>query len=103
MPISAVSLMTPQIQPTNESTKVNIATPYEAQQSFAASLKDAINNVNTQQMQSDIMTKKLISGENVELHEVMIASQKASITLNATLEVRNKVIEAYQEIMRMSV
>ena len=36
-------------------------------------------------------------------NESMIASQKASITLNATMEVRNKVIEAYQEIMRMSV
>jgi len=42
-------------------------------------------------------------GENVELHDVMIASQKASITLQATMEVRNKVVEAYQEIMRMQV
>ena len=49
------------------------------------------------------MTNKLINGENVELHEVMIAAQKASITLNATIEIRNKVIEAYQEIMRMNV
>ena len=49
------------------------------------------------------MTEKLINGGNVDLHEVMIASQKASITLNATMEVRNKAVEAYQEIMRMSV
>ena len=49
------------------------------------------------------MTEKLINGGNVDLHEVMITSQKASITLNATMEVRNKAIEAYQEIMRMSV
>lgn len=102
MPISSVSLMTP-LQPSTDVTKVNVATPYEAQQSFAASLKEAIANVNAQQLQSDTMTQKLINGENVELHEVMIASQKASITLNATMEVRNKVIEAYQEIMRMSV
>jgi flagellar hook-basal body complex protein FliE len=79
------------------------STPYEAQQQFGAMLKDAISNVNDQQKVSDTMTNKLIRGEQVELHEVMIASQKASITLSATMEVRNKVIEAYQEIMRMSV
>lgn len=101
MPISSVSLMTP-IQTTNETNKLT-TTPYEAQQNFATTLKDAIANVNSQQITSDTMTQKLISGENVDLHEVMIASQKASISLNATLEVRNKVIEAYQEIMRMTV
>ena len=49
------------------------------------------------------MTEKLINGGDIELHDVMIASQKASITLNTTLEIRNKVVEAYQEIMRMPV
>lgn len=49
------------------------------------------------------MTEKLARGENVDLHQVMIASQKANITLQATIEIRNKVIEAYQEIMRMQV
>ena len=49
------------------------------------------------------MTEKLINGGNVDLHEVMIAAQKASVTLSATMEVRNKAVEAYQEIMRMSV
>ena len=101
MAISSVSLMTP-TQVVNETNKLN-TTPYEAQQSFANSLKEAISKVNDQQITSDTYTQKLIKGENVELHEVMIASQKASITLNATIEVRNKVIEAYQEIMRMSV
>lgn len=103
MPISPVSLMTTPIQPTNEKVTLSVATPYEAQQSFATALKDAISNVNGLQKASDVATNKLINGENIELHEVMIASQKASITLNATMEVRNKVIEAYQEIMRMSV
>lgn len=101
MAISSVSMMSP-TQVVNEANKLN-TTPYEAQQNFATSLKDAISKVNEQQITSDTMTQKLINGDNVELHEVMIASQKASITLNATMEVRNKVIEAYQEIMRMSV
>ena len=78
-------------------------TPFEAQQSFANTLKDAIASVNNQQVQSDAMTNKLINGEDVDLHEVMITAQKASVTLNATMEVRNKAIEAYQEIMRMTI
>jgi len=102
MTISSVSMAIPTIS--NESTKINpTVTSADAQQTFANSLKDAISKVNDQQIQSDTMTEKLINGGNVDLHEVMITSQKASITLNATMEVRNKAIEAYQEIMRMSV
>ena len=78
-------------------------TPFESQQSFGTFLKDAIQDVNTQQIESDKMTQKLILGENVDLHNVMITAQKASIAFNATMEVRNKVIEAYQEIIRMPV
>ena len=102
MAINSVSMAIPTIS--NESTKINpTVTSADAQQTFANSLKEAISKVNNQQIQSDVMTEKLINGGNVDLHEVMIASQKASITLNATMEVRNKAVEAYQEIMRMSV
>ena len=78
-------------------------TSYEAQKSFGAFLKEAINDVNSNQIESDRMTEKLALGKDVDLHEVMIAAQKASIALNATMEVRNKVVEAYQEIIRMPV
>ncbi|MEK3800264.1 flagellar hook-basal body complex protein FliE [Peribacillus sp. FSL H8-0477] len=78
-------------------------TPYEAQKSFASVLKESIEKVNESQVASDNLTTKLANGEDVELHDVMVASQKASITLSATLEVRNKVVEAYQEVMRMNI
>src|SRR6185312_12154394 len=78
-------------------------TPIEAQQRFGNFLKEAIEDVNRKQIASDQLTEKLVLGENVELHDVMIAAQKASIALNATMEVRNKVVEAYQEIIRMPV
>jgi flagellar hook-basal body complex protein FliE len=77
-------------------------TPYEAQNSFASVLKKSIEEINSTQQESAAMTQKLVLGEDVDLHNVMIASQKASITLQATMEVRNKAVEAYQEIMRMS-
>lgn len=79
------------------------STPYEAQKSFASMLKQSIEKVNEAQIQSDNMTNKLARGENVDLHQVMVASQKASISLQATMEIRNKVIEAYQEVLRMQV
>ena len=78
-------------------------TSYEVQQSFGTFLKEAINEVNSKQIESDTMTQKLVMGQDVELHDVMIAAQKASISLNATMEMRNKVVEAYQEIIRMPV
>ncbi|CAH0214501.1 Flagellar hook-basal body complex protein FliE [Peribacillus sp. Bi96] len=81
----------------------NTITPYEAQQNFASVLKESLNKVNKTQVASDDLTTKLVNGDDVELHSVMIASQKASVTMQATLEVRNKVVEAYQEMMRMSI
>ncbi|MCH1623788.1 flagellar hook-basal body complex protein FliE [Fredinandcohnia quinoae] len=84
-------------------TSVKLPSANESHANFGTFLKDALNNVNKAQNNSDIMTQKLINGENVELHQVMIASEKASVSLQATLEIRNKVIEAYQEIMRMQV
>lgn len=83
--------------------KTSQITPFEAQKSFGVFLQDAMKEVNTKQIVSDEMTNKLIQGGNVELHDVMIAAQKASIALNATMEIRNKVVEAYQEIIRMPV
>jgi len=79
------------------------ATPYEAQKSFSSFLKESIEKVNESQIESDQLTEKLALGQDVDLHQVMIASQKASVTMQLTLEVRNKAIEAYQEMMRMQV
>lgn len=70
---------------------------------FGKMLKNAINEVNEAQLNSSKATEKLITGQDIELHEVMIAAQKASITLQAALEVRNKAVEAYQEMMRMQI
>lgn len=78
-------------------------TPAETHAKFADSLKEAINKVNDAQNQSSKITDKFISGEVDNLHDVMIAAQKASVTRTMAVEVRNKVIEAYKEVMRMQV
>lgn len=102
MAINPVSFMSP-AKTVNEINNSNQITPAHAQQQFANSLKEAIASVNEHQKTSDVMTQKLINGGDVDLFEVMVAAQKASVTLNTTIEIRNKAVEAYQEIMRMSV
>jgi flagellar hook-basal body complex protein FliE len=99
MPVHNIySAVNNQIGPSFEK---NLSKPVQGQQNFADFLKKSIDEVNASQKESDLMTGKLARGENVDLHQVMIASQKASITLQTTMEVRNKVVEAYQEVMRM--
>ena len=85
------------------SVSTNISTPAEAQNKFSVFLKESINEVNAAQIQSDEVTKKMALGENVDLHTVMITSQKASVMLQTTIEIRNKAVEAYQEMMRMQI
>lgn len=70
---------------------------------FSSLLKDALNKVNALQLQSDEYKQLLATGDVDNLHDVTIAAEKASIALQLTLAIRNKVVEAYQEIMRMQV
>ncbi|HLR15454.1 MAG TPA: flagellar hook-basal body complex protein FliE [Bacillota bacterium] len=78
-------------------------TPGKAQSDFANALKEAIANVNEAQLISDQKTTKLAHVEINDLHDVMISAQKASITLETTVQVQKKVIDAYNEIMRMQI
>jgi len=81
----------------------NLSSTAEVHKNFSSFLKESIDQVNAAQVQSDVVTEKLVRGENVDLHTVMITSQKASIMMQTTIEIRNKAVEAYQEIMRMQV
>ncbi|ATU26723.1 flagellar hook-basal body complex protein FliE [Bacillus velezensis] len=71
------------------------------QTSFSELLKNSIDSLNESQVKSDQITNELAAGRDVNLDEVMIAAQKANISLTAATEFRNKAVEAYQEIMRM--
>jgi flagellar hook-basal body complex protein FliE len=71
--------------------------------SFKQLLEDSVNQVNNLQTQADTLAQQMASGKADNLHEVMLALNKASLALEFTIQVRNKVIEAYQEIMRTQV
>lgn len=65
--------------------------------------QELVGKVNDMQVQSDQAIQRLATGENRNLHETMIAVEKASISFQFMSQVRNKALEAYQEIMRMPV
>ena len=71
--------------------------------SFGDTLNDAISKVNDMQKDADVKMQKIASGESNNISEVMIAAEKADIALKLMMSVRNKVIDAYQEIMKMQV
>jgi len=69
--------------------------------SFGEILSNALNAVNQSQKSSEQMSNLLASGKIDDLHTVMIESQKAELMLQFTLQVKNKILDAYTEIMRM--
>jgi len=71
--------------------------------SFKDTLKEAIQQVNALQEEASETTQQFVTGEITDLHQVMIATEKARVALELMLEIRNKMVDAYQEIMRMQV
>ncbi len=77
--------------------------PQQAVPTFGEYLKNAIGEVNSLQQESDRMSAALAAGQVEDISQVVIAAEKADIAVQLTLAVRNKAVEAYQEIMRMQV
>src|SRR5258708_7556219 len=75
----------------------------DTEKSFAATLKDAVGHVNQAQLDSNRKMEELATGRTQNIHETMIAAEKADIALRLMVQVRNKIIEAYQEVMKMQV
>jgi len=70
---------------------------------FGSVLKEAVSEIEKVQGQADSSVQKFAAGEDVDLHNVMLDIQKAELSFRLMLEVRNKLIEAYREVMRMQV
>lgn len=75
----------------------------ESGKPFSEFFSEALNNVNELQSNAKEASIKLAAGQIEDISEVMIASEKASVALQLTMQVRNKVVDAYQEVMRMQV
>ncbi|MFY7838294.1 MAG: flagellar hook-basal body complex protein FliE [Novosphingobium sp.] len=71
--------------------------------SFTDTLKGALDTVNATQNKSSAISEAYEKGEVVDVAKVMLARQEAGVAFEATLQVRNKLLNAYQDIMRMGV
>lgn len=79
------------------------STKVQKDKSFAQTLTQALEQVNRLQMEADSEAAKLALGTATDLHQVMIAGERAQLALQLTIAVRNKVVEAYQELSRMQI
>lgn len=70
---------------------------------FANALSGSIAEVNQAQIAADRAAEQMVAGETKNLHETMIKLEEADISLRLLVQVRNKAVEAYQEVMRMQV
>ena len=84
--------------------KLAVQEPQAGAASFSDMLGNAINKVSdTQQASSQLSNAFEIGKSGVDLTDVMVASQKASVSFQALTQVRNKLVQAYQDIMQMPV
>ncbi len=70
---------------------------------FSKFLNDAINKVNDLQLESAELANEFAIGKTDNIHEVLIAGEKADIALQLTMQIRTKILDAYSEIMRMQI
>ena len=72
-------------------------------ESFGEVLKNSLSEVNRTQVAADRAAEQIAAGETKNLHEAMIKLEEADLSLRLVVQMRNKALEAYQEIMRMQV
>ena len=75
----------------------------DKKQSFGEVLSSSLREVNGVQQSADMEVQKFLSGQNSGIHETMIALEKADLSVRLLVQVRNKAVEAYREIMKMQV
>ena len=90
-------------QQLNVNTKLNNIESKSQGVSFADFLNNAVSDVNKLQLESEQLNEAFAMGKNDNIPQVMIAAEKADIALQFTVQIRNKILEAYQEIIKMPV
>ncbi|MBW9154952.1 flagellar hook-basal body complex protein FliE [Clostridium tagluense] len=70
---------------------------------FLDTLKEKLNEVNDKQIEADDITQKFIKGEEQDVHKVMLSTEEAKLSLELAVQIRNKLVDAYQEFNRMQI
>ena len=99
-----------QLNPLDAAQKTRMAMPLAdgmraapPTESFGTMLDGLVSNVSGKQSEAAELTKRVLLGENDQLHTSVIAMQEAGVAFTLMVEVRNKLVESYQELMRMQV
>ena len=87
--------------PLEKTGEISSAQP--SSDSFAGMLGKMVSEVNAKQHAAGEAVAGLQAGQNVPLHQAVIAMEEASVSFQLMVEVRNKLLEAYQEVMRMQI
>jgi flagellar hook-basal body complex protein FliE len=94
--------LTPVSTPANQVTPANAAQGTE-DSGFVGMLQNALGQLNDLAQNADAMATRAATGEDVDLHQVVLSMQSAGLGFQLALQVRNRLVEAYQEITRMQV
>ncbi len=85
----------------NDINDNNVESTNSGSVSFMDMLKEKLDDVNEKQIKADEATEAFISGDDVDIHELMLITEEAKMSLQLAVQVRNKLVEAYQEINKM--
>lgn len=100
--VDAWKLMPDETTGSRKSPRINV-TGQNVIDDFASVFSNSLKKVNSLQTHAENIEKSFVAGEVENVHEVMIAAEKAKMALEFTIEVRNKLIEAYKTFERMPV
>ena len=101
-PINSVNFHVPGLIEQSGASAAKVAQPDDAQKAqFTEMLSDLLGDVNAIHGDSAQIQQAFMEGDPVELHQVMIKAREAGIATDLLLEIRNKLLNAYNEIMRM--
>ena len=101
---SGMSIPAAELRQLNASQAASGASEIQpANTSFSGLLSDLVQGVNAKQQVAGQSLRDLQSGQNVSLHQTMISMEEASVSFQLMVEVRNKLLESYQELMRMQI
>ncbi len=101
--LSQAMARAPKVEPEAADTKTMKLAGAATVSPFQNELQNLLSDVNRLQLEAGQKVEALAKGSPIDLHEVMLAQEEAGVAFKLVLEMRNKIISAYQEIMRMPV
>ena len=72
-------------------------------QNFGNMVKQKLDEVSTLQKEADQLTENFLAGEQIEVHQILIAMEKVDLALREVVEIRNKLVEAYKQVSNMQI